>query len=54
MNDTALKQNVVDELEFEPMINATHIGVAVESRGVARGALEKPLLSRRSAPCGQR
>jgi osmotically-inducible protein OsmY len=30
MNDAALKQNVVDELDFEPMINATHIGVAVE------------------------
>ena len=30
MDDAALKQNVVDELEFEPMINATHIGVAVD------------------------
>jgi osmotically-inducible protein OsmY len=30
MNDKQLKQNVIDELEFEPSIDATNIGVAVE------------------------
>ncbi len=30
MNDKLLRQNVLDELEFEPSIEATNIGVAVE------------------------
>lgn len=30
MNANQLKQNVIDELEFEPSIDAAHIGVAVE------------------------
>jgi osmotically-inducible protein OsmY len=30
MNDKELRQNVLDELEFEPSIDATDIGVAVE------------------------
>lgn len=30
MDDKALRQNVMDELEFEPAVDATHIGVAVE------------------------
>lgn len=33
MDDSALRQDIIDELEFEPSINAAHIGVAVE-RGV--------------------
>lgn len=31
MNDRDLRQNIIDELEFEPSISATHIGVAVEN-----------------------
>lgn len=30
MTDLALRQNILDELEFEPSIDAAHIGVAVE------------------------
>jgi osmotically-inducible protein OsmY len=33
MDDSTLRQDIIDELEFEPSINAAHIGVAVE-RGV--------------------
>ncbi len=29
MNDIALRQNILDDLEFEPSIDAAHIGVAV-------------------------
>jgi osmotically-inducible protein OsmY len=29
MTDTLLRQNIIDELDFEPGIDATHIGVAV-------------------------
>jgi osmotically-inducible protein OsmY len=31
MNDLQLRQDVLDELEFEPSVNAAHIGVAAES-----------------------
>lgn len=31
MSDSALRQDVIDELEFEPRVNAAHIGVAVEN-----------------------
>lgn len=31
MNDLILRQSVLDELEFEPSINAAHIGVSVEN-----------------------
>ena len=34
MNDTVLRQDIIDELEFEPSIDAADIGVAVEN-GVA-------------------
>jgi osmotically-inducible protein OsmY len=34
MNDSVLRQNIMDELDFEPAVNAAHIGVAVEN-GVA-------------------
>ena len=34
MSDISLRQDILDELEFEPSINAAHIGVAVE-KGVA-------------------
>lgn len=30
MNDIELRQNIIDELEFEPAVDAAHIGVAVE------------------------
>jgi osmotically-inducible protein OsmY len=30
MDDKALRQNIIDELGFEPSINAANIGVAVE------------------------
>jgi osmotically-inducible protein OsmY len=30
MNDLSLRENVLGELEFEPSVNAAHIGVAVE------------------------
>lgn len=30
MSDIALRQDIIDELEFEPRVNAAHIGVAVE------------------------
>ena len=29
MTDTLLRQNIIDELDFEPGVDATHIGVAV-------------------------
>jgi osmotically-inducible protein OsmY len=31
MSDLQLRQDVVDELEFEPSVNAAHIGVAVDN-----------------------
>ena len=30
MNDKELRQNVIDELEFEPSIDSANIGVAAE------------------------
>jgi len=33
MTDPNLRQNIIDELEFEPRVNAAHIGVAVQ-RGI--------------------
>lgn len=30
MTDIQLRQNIIDELEFEPSVNAAHIGVTVE------------------------
>lgn len=30
MSDSILRQNIIDELEFEPSVDAAHIGVAVE------------------------
>jgi osmotically-inducible protein OsmY len=34
MDDKALRQMAIDELEFEPSVDAAHIGVAVEQRVV--------------------
>jgi osmotically-inducible protein OsmY len=34
MSDAALRQDVLDELEFQPSIQAAHIGVAVDKRVV--------------------
>ena len=30
MDESTLRQDIIDELEFEPSINAAHIGIAVE------------------------
>ena len=30
MNDSTLRQDIIDELDFDPSIDAAHIGVAVE------------------------
>jgi osmotically-inducible protein OsmY len=37
MSDLQLRQDVVDELEFEPSVNAAHIGVAVDKGVVTLG-----------------
>ena len=34
MSDLDIRQNIIDELEFEPSVSAAHIGVAVDN-GVA-------------------
>ena len=31
MNDLTLHENVISELEFEPSVNAAHIGITAES-----------------------
>jgi osmotically-inducible protein OsmY len=31
MSDTAIRQNIIDELDFEPSVKAAHIGVSVDS-----------------------
>lgn len=31
MSDTLLRHNIIDELGFEPCINAAHIGAAVDN-----------------------
>ena len=31
MTDTSLRQDIIDELDFEPSVNAAHIGVAVDN-----------------------
>ena len=31
MDDKILRQSIIDELDFEPRIDAAHIGVAVEN-----------------------
>ncbi|WP_043352644.1 BON domain-containing protein, partial [Methylobacterium sp. B1] len=31
MGDKLIRQNVIDELDFDPSIDAAHIGVAVEN-----------------------
>lgn len=30
MGDKLIRQNVIDELDFEPSVEAAHIGVAVD------------------------
>jgi hypothetical protein len=32
MDDKTLRQNILDELEFEPSIDAAHIGLAVDNK----------------------
>jgi hypothetical protein len=46
MNDERLRQNIIDELEFKPSLNAANIGVAVENgvvtlTGHVRSYMEK-------------
>jgi osmotically-inducible protein OsmY len=46
MSDVSLRQNIIDELEFEPSLNAANIGVAVENgvvtlTGHVRSYMEK-------------
>ena len=31
MNDSSLQQDIIDELDFEPSVDAAHVGVAVEN-----------------------
>ncbi len=51
MDDISLRQTIIDELEWEPSVNAAHIGVAVD-RGVvtltghAANDTEKPAAGR--------
>ncbi|MGE9008566.1 BON domain-containing protein [Leptospira interrogans] len=35
MTDTQLRQNVIDKLEFDPSVDAAHIGVAVDQNVVS-------------------
>ena len=39
MSELQLRQDVLDELEFEPSVNAAHIGVAVEKDVVVLAAM---------------
>jgi len=39
MSDSALRQDIIDELEFEPRVNAAHIGVAVDKGAATRRPL---------------
>jgi osmotically-inducible protein OsmY len=48
MNDSALRQDVLDELEFEPSIDANDIGVAVED-GIVTLTGHVPFYSQRVA-----
>ena len=48
MNDSALRQDILDELEFEPSIDANDIGVAVED-GVVTLSGHVPNFSQRQA-----
>ena len=41
MSDATLRQSVLDELEFEPSVNATKIGVTVEEKAPAIGDAAK-------------
>jgi osmotically-inducible protein OsmY len=48
MNDKQLRQNVIDELDFDPSIDAADIGVAVEA-GVVTLSGHVPTFSQKSA-----
>lgn len=58
MDDKAIHQHVLDELEFEPSIDAEHVGVIVEYGGDSRpgdsrrfdNLLETPLRTRSGWP----
>ena len=41
MSEITLRQDVLDELEFEPSVNAAHIGVAINDGAVALTGMGK-------------
>ena len=41
MGDSSLKQDIIDELEFEPRVDATKIGVAVDVLDTGPGIAEE-------------
>ena len=43
MSDAAFRQDVLDELEFQPSIQAAHIGVAVDKRVVTLSGHAEPM-----------
>ena len=42
MQDTALRELILDELEFEPSVDAANIGVAVDGGIVTLRAMSRP------------
>ena len=59
MDDKLVREDVLDELEFDPSINATNIGVAVDEgvvtlTGHVSSSPKKPLRSARPAARGRR
>ena len=49
MSELQLRQDVLDELEFEPSVDAAHIGVAVE-KGLEQRPVGRRLASGRRRP----
>jgi osmotically-inducible protein OsmY len=50
-NDLLLQQRVIDELEFEPKVEAAHIGVSVRGGVVRAASTALSRSSRLSARC---
>jgi hypothetical protein len=50
-NDLLLQQRVIDELEFEPKVEAAHIGVGVRGGVVRATSTASPRSSRLNARC---
>lgn len=49
MGDIQLRQDIIDELQYEPSINAAHIGVAVENGTVTLSGHVQSYIERHSA-----